>query len=252
MSLVVDTAHLGTPEAEWMAPGVLDRLPPWQPPRCRRVVVVAPHPDDEVLGAPGAVLTMVAAGASAALVAVTDGDASHPASTTVRPAELAARRRLESVEGLRRLGLTPEVTVRLGLPDGHVAAHEDAVADAVGRLAGPGDVVLATWAHDGHRDHDACGRAARAACATTGATLVEYLVWAWHWASPAGGGVPLARAVRLPLPRRVVAAKRWAIAAHRSQVRALSDRPGDEVVLPAPVLRRAWRPFEVLLAGGAR
>ncbi|HET9689954.1 MAG TPA: PIG-L family deacetylase [Acidimicrobiales bacterium] len=246
MTLVADAAHLGTPERLWRAPGVLDTLPAWRPPACRALLVVAPHPDDEVLGAAGALLQCARAGAEARLLAVTDGEGSHPRSQ-VTPSALAARRRAESAEGLRRLGLTAVVQRRLALTDGGVAAAEGAVSEAIAAMAGAGDLVLAPWVADGHRDHDACGRAARAAAARTGATLVEYLVWAWHWASPAGGELPLGGAVRLPLPRRDVAAKRWATAAHRSQVRGIGSGPHDGPVLPDAMLRRAWRPFEVLL-----
>ncbi|WP_234009984.1 PIG-L family deacetylase, partial [Streptomyces sp. SA3_actF] len=42
------------------------------------VVVVAAHPDDEVLGAGGALALLAAAGNPLTVVTVTDGEGSHP------------------------------------------------------------------------------------------------------------------------------------------------------------------------------
>jgi LmbE family N-acetylglucosaminyl deacetylase len=51
-------------------------------------------------------------------------------------------------------------------------------------------VPSAPWRHDGHPDHDAAGRAATIASAAAGAPLLQYLVWAWHWADPEGDDPP--------------------------------------------------------------
>ena len=65
----------------------------------------------------------------AIIVAVTDGDASHPDSPTVTPARLASLRISESRRACAALGL-PE-PVRAGLPDGGVRGHETRLADAI-------------------------------------------------------------------------------------------------------------------------
>jgi LmbE family N-acetylglucosaminyl deacetylase len=252
MSLVVDASHLGVPESVWLRPGVLDAVAATDLPACRSVVVVAPHPDDEVLGPGGCLRRLAATGTAVHLLAVTDGDGSHPRSPTLTPTALAARRVDETAEGLRRLGVDLAGAVRLTVPDGKVADHEDAVAAALTRMveqAGAAVAVLAPWAHDGHRDHDACGRAARAVAAGGGCELWEYPLWAWHWATP--GALPLGGARRVVLDRRTVAAKRWASGAYLTQVRPLGTGPGDEVILPQAVLRRSWRSFEILFPAGA-
>src|SRR5262245_50907079 len=72
----------GTPEAHWLQ-WLADRAIPDAPLAelahpSRRVLLVAPHPDDEVLAA-GGMLSMIAAHWQEPLViAVTDGTASHP------------------------------------------------------------------------------------------------------------------------------------------------------------------------------
>jgi hypothetical protein len=80
--------------------------------------------------------------------------------------------------------------------------------------------------------------------AAAGARCVQYLVWAWHWATPEGGDVPWESGRRLALTRRQTARKRWASSAFRSQLRPRDD---GQPVLPQAVMRRFRRPWEVYL-----
>lgn len=86
----------GTPETAWRAWPPLAALPRLDPAGVRRALVVAPHPDDEVLGPGGTLAVLAAGGTAVAVLALTDGEASHPASDADR-AELGgvgpARRR---------------------------------------------------------------------------------------------------------------------------------------------------------------
>jgi LmbE family N-acetylglucosaminyl deacetylase len=203
-------------------------------------LVVAPHPDDEVLGVGGLLASLRAA----EVVAVTDGEASHPGSTVYSRTELAGLRRDETAEALRRLGLAGTPVVHLGQPDG--AIDEDAVAAALAERLTPGRWCLTTWSGDGHPDHEAVGRAAAAACAATGARLLEYPIWTWHWARPDDDRVPWRRARRVDLPPAARRAKEAAIQAFPSQIADLGPEPGDAAILPPHVLERFRRPFEVV------
>jgi hypothetical protein len=78
-----------------------------------------------------------------------------------------------------------------------------------------------------------------------GARPLEYLVWAWHWADPWGSDIPWDHCCRLDLTRRERARKRWATEAFRSQTQPLGPRAADAPVLPAPLMRRFWRTYEV-------
>lgn len=236
--LTVGRDALGTPEAVWLGAG-LAALPEvaWGLPR--RVVVLAPHPDDEVLAVGGA---LHALDADVRVVAITDGEASHPRSRTVTRAALAVRRADERDLALRRLGVRAEV-IRLGQPDGGV--RDAALVPRLIPLVRDADLCLAPWEHDGHPDHDATGRAAIAACASAGVALVRYPVWAWHWAEP--DQLSLGQARKITLGPAAQRAKRAAIAAYQSQIAPLSAAPGDEAILPPAVLARFARPFEVVI-----
>ena len=160
----------GTPEDVWWAPGGLDTIPARDPAAVRppgRVVVVAPHPDDEVLGVGGTLAAW--APVEVLVVAVTDGEGSHPDSPTLAPATLADRRADERRAALEVLGIGATVH-RLGLPDGGVAA--DDVAAGLGAVLRHGDTVLVPVDGDGHPDHDATADGgARAAHARRGRVL---------------------------------------------------------------------------------
>ena len=76
----------GTPESDWAA--WAPAHPPLDLTRCHEMIVVAPHPDDEVLGVGGLMSTAAAAGIRVSVVAVTDGGGSHPGSPTITSDEL--------------------------------------------------------------------------------------------------------------------------------------------------------------------
>ncbi|MCM4084608.1 PIG-L deacetylase family protein [Paractinoplanes hotanensis] len=239
--MVRPIAGEGTAEQTWAAWPAMAQWPVLPLDATDPPLIVAPHPDDEILGLAGLMAMLDAA----ELIAVTDGEASHPRSTVHTQPELAAIRRAETAEALRRLGLGDAPVTRLGQPDGKV--DEDALAAALtGRLA-PGRWCLSTWREDGHPDHEAVGRAAARACEATGAVLLEYPIWAWHWATPGDPRVPWHRAHRVELSPAAQAAKAAAVAAFPSQIAPLGPEPGDAAILPPHVLARFARPFEVVL-----
>lgn len=207
-----------------------------------RLVVVAPHPDDEVLACGGLIAMHRAEGGDVAVIAVTDGEASHGSLPLQHAQALAVTRCTESAAGLQQLGLKGVAVARLALPDGQVARHMMRLARRLQLLLLPTDVVVTTWRRDGHPDHDATGLATSLACAAVGCRLLEAPVWMWHWASPGDSFVPWHRLQRLPLSPQALNRKQAALAAHASQLDA-SQRPGG-AVLGAAIVARAHRADE--------
>jgi LmbE family N-acetylglucosaminyl deacetylase len=245
VALIVDHEHLGPSEARWDVAGHHEQLASFGPIEARRLVVVSPHPDDEVLGAGGLIQVALSQHVLVEVVAVTDGEASHPRSTVATTLNLARVRSAESRLALSRLGWRQPLITRLHLPDGNVSAHRGQLDRALAGILLPDDLCVAPWRHDGHPDHDVCGESALTACRAVGARMLEYLVWAWHWADPDGFDIPWQQCRRLDLTRRARAHKRWATAAFESQTRALGPDFEDAAVLPAPLMRRFWRSYEV-------
>jgi LmbE family N-acetylglucosaminyl deacetylase len=227
----------GTDERAWT--DWLDTLPGTAMTSVASAVIVAAHPDDEVLGAGGLISGLAAAGARLRLIAVTDGENSHRGLGD--PAALARRRTEETAAALRALGAERTEVVQLGLPDSGLAGREDELAAALPQLTSGFDICLAPWDRDLHPDHEAAGRAARRACPG----VLCYPVWMWHWASPGDPRVPWDRALAVPLPPRAAARKRAAISCFLSQTESRSPELGP--VLSPGMLAHFTRDTEVLL-----
>src|SRR6266705_5268163 len=96
------------------------------------LLVFAPHPDDEVIGAAGLVRRAVESGKRVLIVFVTNGDAyANAASALVHRSVdelragdylvLAAARQREAIDADRILGVNPRDLIFLGYPDGGLA-----------------------------------------------------------------------------------------------------------------------------------
>ncbi|OAK58872.1 acetylglucosaminylphosphatidylinositol deacetylase [Variovorax paradoxus] len=239
----------GTTEAEWRNWPGLAGLPTVAPhdlvPAGSRAVVVAPHPDDEVLAVGGLLAQLADSGTPVEVIAVTDGTASHQGSTEWPPERLAQARPRESLRALHRLGLAGIEPTRLGMPDGGLKAQRAVLAARLVSLLRPRDVVFTTWRHDGHPDHEATGEACAMAAASAGARLVEVPVWGWHWSHPGDARMPWQHAFRLSLSEEAVRRKRAAVQAFTSQLRSDAST-GSGPVLRETTVQRAARPYEVV------
>ena len=212
----------------------------------RRLVVVSPHPDDEVLGCAGLMQAAAALEIGVDVVSVTDGEACYPDQPLWPAARLRDARRHELAQAMHVLCLDATHVLPLGLPDGGVTAREQQLTAALIAHLMPGDMVIAPWIGDGHPDHEACGRAACAAAASRGARVLQYPVWAWHWLDPDAPQPPWRSAVRIPLDGVSLRRKREAMQAFATQTGQVEGLQCDPI-LPAHVIARFHRPFEVLI-----
>lgn len=210
----------------------------------RRVIVLAPHPDDEILMVGGLLQQLYAQGNPCLLIAATDGEASHPGSTIWPPELLRMVRPKESVDALLALNIPTIDITRLGLSDGGVSTASDVLQEFLIDIVKPGDIVFTTWAHDGHPDHQACGRTAAAAVAVRGARLIEVPVWMWHWTTPTDHRIPWHRARRLVLDADQAQRKHAAMSAFRSQLE-VDESTGREAVVPPSMLTRILQKHEI-------
>ncbi len=104
----------------WMRSRALPAARAWRSPGGQRVLVVAPHPDDEVAGCGGAIILHLRAGDQVTVLHVTDGRRSR--SLGLGPEGVAHRRKDEARASLQALGV--ERWEWLGLPEGDWTDHD--------------------------------------------------------------------------------------------------------------------------------
>ncbi|EZP54972.1 MULTISPECIES: PIG-L deacetylase family protein [Sphingomonas] len=205
----------------------------------RRALIVAPHPDDEIIGAAGLIRRLKTIGAAVSVVIVSDGGASHPGSRRWPRARLVAERRRESRRALLMLGVSARDLRCLALPDGDLPRHVAEAVRHLRRLSARADLIVGPAADDAHPDHRAVaaaldrlpGRARR----------LSYRVWPPRRRGDVQG-------LTLPVPGGS-AFKRLLIARHRTQLGAIRDDPAG-FAIAAHELRAFAQPIERF--GGAR
>jgi LmbE family N-acetylglucosaminyl deacetylase len=232
----------GTPTHVWI--NAERQLPELDLGDCTEIVVVAAHPDDETLGFGAASAMLAERGSPVQVVSASDGGSSHATSSLLERQQLEQIRRSELHRAVGILGLPTPVS--LGLPDGELSSHEGHLVDLLTDILAqrpPGTWCAANWRGDGHPDHEAVGRAAAVAAQRTGAVLIEYPVWMWHWALPGDAAVPWDRAHAIPLSPSAIDRKSLAARCFRSQFEPSAVAPP---VLPPCVLRRLLAVGEVV------
>jgi LmbE family N-acetylglucosaminyl deacetylase len=213
------------------------------------LVVIAPHPDDDVLGC-GALIASVAARLPVRVIYVTDGAASHAGSLTYPPRRLRDVREREAQRALRCLGVT-SAPLFLRWPDGTVPeATESRAAPLIAAFrdaipAGEDVAVAVPWRRDPHCDH-------RAATSLVDAVLrdrpravrFEYAVWLGVIGDPSDEPTPDEGCTIEVASGPWLRAKRAALREHRSQRGELITDASRAFALPAALLARALGPVE--------
>jgi LmbE family N-acetylglucosaminyl deacetylase len=215
------------------------------------VLILAPHPDDEVLGCGGLIAQAVQQTLPPLICFVTDGTGSHPNSRSFPADRLRRLRERESREAAVILGLPSDRLTFLRLRD-TVAPHEGPLFQgAVGilvefLLAFRCTGIFAPWQLDPHCDHVAAHLMAAAAAARTGIRHISYPVWGLTLPTDADIGDVRVSGWRLPIGRQLDL-KRRALIAHASQLGGVifDDPSGFE--LNGSAQHRMLRPYEIFL-----
>jgi LmbE family N-acetylglucosaminyl deacetylase len=217
-----------------------------RPPR-GRVLYLAPHPDDDVIGAGGTLALHRAQGDPVHVLIVFDGVAGD-AAKRFDPAAYRARRRAEARAGGARLGLADYEF--WDYPEGHEPTPAE-LETAARRLSGRlrelvPDLVYAPWIGEQHVDHHSLARAARRALELAGfrGEAWAYEVW-----------TPLV-AQRIVDVSALFEQKRAALEEHRSQIEQIPSMLHKALALSAqramylPGAARHGEAFAPLRASG--
>jgi LmbE family N-acetylglucosaminyl deacetylase len=139
---------------DWYIPYQTSELP-----QAQRVLVLAPHPDDEIFGCGGALALYVQLGTHVDVVVVTDGTGF---SVDDERQQVRLTRQQETVQALQHLNIS---SVKfLDFPDRSLAGHEGLVQEVLDQIENlDPQVVLAPSLQEIHPDHSGLARAAIAA-----------------------------------------------------------------------------------------
>src|ERR1035437_7981206 len=190
-----------------------------------QVLVIAPHPDDEVLGCGGSVGQLTPAGGRGAVGSLT----SREQRSGGRPAgELGRLREREARAAVSVLGVDPDEASFLRTGDGAIDPHDLAQAEAVIRLVRQVRPALAylPHEHDGSFDHQAAHQLAVRALDMAGSRNFARLGDP-HWV-PAVLGYEVWSPITRPAYLRDIgdftAAKIAALGCYSSQARSTARR----------------------------
>jgi LmbE family N-acetylglucosaminyl deacetylase len=223
----------GTDETCWQQ--ALADAPSWSPSR-GPLMIVSPHPDDEVLGAGGLIHMWKQLGHPVTVLSLTDGEAAYP-----QWRRLGQVRREELKEALQVLCDSPVLLVRLGIPDGRIADYTNRLRGAIMSLIAPGATLIAPYEFDGHPDHEAAGRVCREMAQTHGLAIARYPIWTWRHSNPLA--MHNARWGRFELSEQAQAAKADAARCFSSQMLPYKRAP----IIPDRIMRYFARPYEAFL-----
>lgn len=139
-----------------------------------KILLVAPHPDDEVFGCGGLLFRLMKEDRDVEVFIVSDGSASHTNCCNVSQQEVASNRKKHAMEVPRILGLPTDKLHFLDLPDGSIPSNY--------RLALPyePDVILIPHWGEGWPDHLSV-RQIGLRLASPQTQVYEYCVWMWYY-----------------------------------------------------------------------
>ena len=193
-----------------------------------RVLVLAPHPDDEAIGAGGLIQRVIARGAEVRAVFITSGESNPwPQRYVNRRWRIRAHDREEwgrmrceeAKESLRTLGAQPDCATFLRFPDQRLAeiarAGDQQIADTLRSMMRDykPTLLVTPSAQDLHSDHRAVAYFAHHAVRGLGDDAPAVYTYVVH-----GEGEPSRLHVALELSDRELALKRKAIECHCSQL----------------------------------
>ncbi len=218
----------------------------------QRVLIVAPHPDDETLGCGGAISLLCRQGYDVSVLIVSDGTGSHPNSQKYPAPMLRWIRSQETLTALAILGVKRWAVTFLHLKDGDIPTvtapkfHTAKVRCRDYLQATVPDTIFVPWRRDPHPDHRATWQLIQSAILSLEITpqVIEYPIWDWDISQQTTADLSQITGWRLDI-QSVLVQKTQAIDRTRSQLGQLIDDDPHGFCLSAEMLANFTRPWEV-------
>ncbi len=144
-------------------------------------LIVAPHPDDEVIGCGGLIARLVSQGNPPYIVIMTGGEGSHNQCCSLSSTEIVNARRGLTRDALEILGVPPSNIRELDFPDGGIDAGHRQVAALRSEIEEirPDCVFIPHWG-EGWPDHVNTALILKSILPAD-TEVWEYCVWMWFY-----------------------------------------------------------------------
>ena len=147
-----------------------------------KTVIIAPHPDDEVIGCAGLIQTLVERGTPPHVIILTGGEGSHRGCCNTSAEEIVAARHQLTLKAADTLGLPVSHIHCLHYPDGGVALEHPETEKLQALLSelAP-QAVFVPHRGEGWSDHLQAAEVTKHLLKGQHISIYEYCVWMWYY-----------------------------------------------------------------------
>ena len=147
-----------------------------------KVLILAPHPDDEIFGCGGLIARLTGENKHVEIAIVTGGGASHGWCCDVAASDVIAARRELTLKSAKELGLSSEYIHFLDFEDGHIGKRPESEVLKLRSLIATikPDTVFVPHRGEGWPDHLAV-RELGLDLIPESTAIFEYCVWMWYY-----------------------------------------------------------------------
>ncbi|MFI8066118.1 PIG-L deacetylase family protein, partial [Acinetobacter baumannii] len=164
------------------------------------------------------------------------------------PDQLNDLRPQETLAALNTLGISAfSERIGLNLMDGQIHLQTDQLNQALSQIVQPEDILICSYAFDGHPDHEAVGKTVQAFAEARDLLCLHVLIWAWHWAEPFDTRINWSKAKAYALTENQLIKKHQAVMQFKTQLEA-DESTGNSAVLSSSAVSRLLIPYEVYLS----
>ena len=145
-------------------------------------VIIAPHPDDEVIGCAGLIQALVERGTPPHVIILTGGEGSHRGCCDTSAEDIMAARHQLTLDAAATLGLPESHIHCLNYPDGGIAMEHPATERLRELLVQLSPKALFVPHHgEGWSDHLRAAEITKQLMSEKEVLIYEYCVWMWYY-----------------------------------------------------------------------
>lgn len=147
-----------------------------------RTLIIAPHPDDEIIGCGGLIARLVELGHTPTVIILSGGGKSHEGCCTIDEKDLISERRRLTLQAADIVGLPHEHIYFLDFRDGSISEDDKANMEKLQKTVDKinPQMILVPHTGEGWSDHLATRRIGLT-LAGRGTEVWEYCVWMWYY-----------------------------------------------------------------------